>query len=52
MAFAFGHGLFEHIFDLAVDAAQFALRPGLQFGPERWINSQQEGFSRDHRSRI
>ena len=30
-ALAFGHGLFEQVFDLAVDAAKFILRPGLQF---------------------
>ena len=38
-AFAFLGGLAEEVFDLAVDAAQIVLRPGLEFSPERRIDS-------------
>ncbi len=45
-----GHGLFEHVFDLAIDAAEFIGRPALEFGPERRVNPQQECFSFCHSS--
>jgi hypothetical protein len=38
-AFAFLDGLAEEVFDLPVDAAQIALRPGFEFGPERRIDA-------------
>ena len=37
-AFALLHGLAQEVFDLAVHAAQFILRPGFQFAPEHWVN--------------
>ncbi len=48
--FALEHCLFEQVFDLAVDAAEFVLRPGLQIGPESGINPQQERFAGGHAS--
>ena len=45
-AFTLEHRLFEQVFDLAIDATQFLLRPGFQFGPERRINPQQKRFAR------
>jgi len=39
-SFAFLNRLSEEVFDLAVDAAQFVLRPGFQFSPELRINTK------------
>jgi hypothetical protein len=32
----------EQVFDLAVDAPQFVLRPGFQIRPERRIDAQEK----------
>jgi hypothetical protein len=45
VSFAFLDSLAEEVFDLTVDTAQFVLRPGLHFGPERRIDAQKKGFS-------
>jgi hypothetical protein len=43
--FALLNSLSKKIFDLAVDAAQFVLCPGLKIGPEFGVNSKQKWFS-------
>ncbi len=43
--FALLNRLSEEVFDLAVDAPQFGLRPAFQFGPELRINTKQKGLS-------
>ena len=40
--------LFEQVFDLAVHAAEFGLRPGFQLSPERRIHPQQEALAFGH----
>jgi hypothetical protein len=47
-AFAPEHGLLQDVFNLAVDTAQVILRPDLQVGPERRINSQEKRFAWGH----
>jgi hypothetical protein len=37
--FAFLYHLSKEIFDLTINAAQFVLRPGFQFGPELRVNT-------------
>ncbi len=41
-AFAPMNCLAQEVFDLAVDAPQFVLRPGFQISPERRIDAQQK----------
>jgi len=48
---AFLDGLSQKVFDLAVDTAQFVLRPGFQFGPELRIDSKQKGLASHEPSR-
>ena len=43
-AAAGGDGLFQHVLNLAVDAAQFIRRPGLEVVPEGRIDAQEEFF--------
>ena len=38
--FALLNRLSQEVFDLAVDAPQFGLRPAFQFGPELRINAK------------
>ena len=51
-AAAFEDGLLEEVLDLAVDAAQFVLRPGFQLAPERRIDPQQKVFAFSHSRRL
>ncbi len=39
-AFALGHGLLEEILNLAINAAQFVLRPRFELSPKRGVDSQ------------
>jgi len=48
---AFLDCLSQKVFDLAVDAAQFVLRPGFQFGPELRIDSKQKSLAPHEPSR-
>ena len=43
--FAFEEGLFEEVFDLAVDAAEFVLGPVFEFLPKAGIDAEEEGFA-------
>ena len=38
--FTFLYSLSKEIFDLTINAAQFVLRPGFQFGPELRVNTK------------
>ena len=40
VSFTFLYSLSKEIFDLAINAAQFVLRPGFQFGPELRVNTK------------
>ncbi len=43
--FALLNRLSEEVFDLAVDAPQFGLRPAFQLGPELRINTKEKRLS-------
>jgi len=51
-ALAPGDGLPENVFDLAVDTAQFVLRPRFKLGPKRGIDPQQKRLPVRHLSII